>query len=131
FRDNFELMRREPNSHFGTIFEPDQELKWHLYPEVKAAELESKLAAARRHSLRPDALSGFWTAANRTFALSLVPNPSKVAWEFRAGMSVAEYEAALAEQQRLGRRPLAVSSEQDGDRILYTAVWIDYSPQKK
>jgi hypothetical protein len=67
---------------------------------------------------------------NRTSALSLVPNASKLGWAFQAGLTVARYEGALVEQKKAGRRPLTVMSEVVEGEVRYTVVWIEYSPER-
>ena len=88
----------------------------------------TRLAAARRKGLRPDALGGLGNGKDRSYMLSLVPNPSELAWELKTEMTVAEYETAVVVQRKLGRRPLAVMSEARGNEVRYLALWIEYSP---
>jgi serine/threonine protein kinase len=111
----------------AALLQSDDELKWELFPELTAAQLATKLVETRKRKWRPDSLSDMGTGENRTFALSVVPNPTGLAWEFKANLTIAQYESAVAEQKSLGRRPLVVTSEVDGETVRYTVLWIEYT----
>jgi hypothetical protein len=108
--------------------EPDQGQTWEFFPELSATELVAKLAEARKHGHRPDLVSSVGNDNNRTYSLSLVPNPDKLAWDFECNLSETRFETLLAGQKKLGRRPLMIMSEVQGTAPKYMAVWIQYSP---
>jgi hypothetical protein len=115
---------------YGVFLESDLGLDWTAHTELTATDLAKTVEAARAAGRRVDSLSDLGTGANRTYCLVTVPNPTELAWTFRAGMTAAQYEAELASQKKVGRRPLSVRSEVVEGSVRYTAVWIEYSPAK-
>ena len=116
-----------PTRALGVLLEPDQGVVWTLSAELGAKELVVELTAARKQGLRPDALGALGDGKNRTYALSLVPNPDKLGWEFQTNLTADSFETSTAEQKKLNRRPLSVLSEGEGVATTYTAVWIEYA----
>jgi hypothetical protein len=110
--------------------EPDRGQTWEFFPELSATELVAKLAEARKQGRRPDLVSSVGNDNNRTYSLSLVPNPDKLAWDFKCNLSETRFETLLVEQKKLGRRPLIVVSEVQETAPKYMAVWIQYSPSQ-
>jgi hypothetical protein len=114
----------------GALLDTDHGQPWEFVPELTPSELAARLADTRTRGWRPDALGQFGSGPDRTFALSVVPNPSGLEWEFRADLTTDEYQAELAQQKAAGRRPLAVASAGNGAAVRYTAAWVEYSPPK-
>lgn len=103
---------------------------WETFLELSEAEVATKLAEMRSKKKRPTALNAYGSGNQRTFALSLGANPKGRSWEYRHGMTIAQYEAALIEQKSLGRRPLAVTSEATPEGVRYAVLWLEYSPME-
>ncbi len=122
--------RGKPDRPFGVLLADDDGLPWEFTLEVSPAELPVKLADARARGRMPDCLAAVGAGPDRTYALSVVPNPHGLAWEWQSGLTAAAYEATLAAQKTARRRPLAVASEGAGAAARYAALWVEYSPAK-
>jgi tRNA A-37 threonylcarbamoyl transferase component Bud32 len=122
--------RGDPKRPYGFCLTPAREADWKIDAEVSPDELPAKFAEVREQGWRPELLAAFGTGRNRTFCLLTVPNPGGIDWHGRIDETVAQYESALAEQKRAGRRPLAVTSRGNGDAVRYTGLWIDV-PRKR
>jgi tRNA A-37 threonylcarbamoyl transferase component Bud32 len=120
--------RGAPTRPYGVILGPAEGLTWEAQFELRATELSQTMAEARKKGQRPDVLNALGIGPNRTYAVSLVPNPVSLRWEFRQDMTVAQYEAALIEQKNAGLRPWVALSEGTGDKVRYMAVWVAYTP---
>ena len=104
---------------------------WELHRDLTAAQVADKVADARKRRWRPTVVHRSRDEADR-FVLVVVANPRDVPWEYRAPLTVKEYEAALAESAKRGLRPQYVQSWVDADNPVYSAVWVgDYQPPPK
>lgn len=122
--------RGKPDRPFGVLLTEAEGLPWEFTLEIPHAGLPAKLAEARRRGWMPDCLAAVGVGPDRTYALSVVPNPHGLTWEWKSGLTAPAYEAALAAQKAARRRPLAVASEGAGAAARYAALWVEYSPAK-
>jgi hypothetical protein len=125
--NDLERGKGQPGRPLGVLLELDRGVAWQFIAELGAKELAAELATAREQGRRPDALGALGAGKDRTYALSLVPNPDDLGWEFQTDLTSAQFEARMAGQKRLNRRPLVILSEGKGGAARYTAVWIEYA----
>ena len=107
---------------------PDDGLEWEFHADLTPDQVKEKVDEARKRKWRPTLIHRHRTDADK-FAVVLVANPKGVPWEYRAPLTVKEYETALADLRGRGLRPLYVQSWIDGKNPVYSAVWVgDYQP---
>jgi hypothetical protein len=99
--------------------------EWEAHRKLTAADLAARVAEFRAKGWQPDGVTAYRDGDRVLFNAVFVENKPAVGWDFRAGLTVAEYEKELTSPARSGQRPLSVASVAAGGAVEYTVVWID------
>jgi hypothetical protein len=125
-----DLGRSLPERPYGVLLGPSGDTDWSYHIELSAPELQGELVQAQEDGLRPESLDALGTGDDRTYALTLVPNPSRTRWEYETYPTTAQFEASLKQKKVDALRPYAVMSQVKDGESLYRVLWMEYSPAK-
>jgi serine/threonine protein kinase len=99
---------------------------WKVIRDLTETDLTREADEYRHKGWRADLIAVYADGERTRFVLGVVDNPAKIDWHLRAGMTSADYAAALAGDNKEGLFPLDVAAYGTDASTRYAAVWVRY-----
>jgi hypothetical protein len=109
---------------------PGSRLEWEARFDLTPEDLPGEVAAYRKKDWRLESLAVGDTGPGARYFGVFVKDEQRVDWDFQAGLTPASLEKAVEERKAKKFRPASIVSESDGKKVLYTVVWVGFSPKK-
>lgn len=101
-------------------------MKWDTKTLRAAGDVHELTADYRVRGWRLTHVAACADAKGRRLLTVAAENPTRLDWDYRIDLTKVDYERALADQDRLGLRPVSVASYVLNNEVRYAAVWERY-----